>query len=277
MLNIIVDVVINMDIGSFYSLLWNNYIEVTPQAKAIHNLFTSYGESVVNDHVAFRTFSNSPIAIDKLEAVLFSLGYQRFDNYVFEAKKLVACSYNHKEKTAPKVFLSELQRQQLSAQAQGILDEIVFQIPVDCVQDPSIFWKGLLWRMPTAFVYHKLLKESEYAAWLVTMGLRVNHFTISLNHLKQIANLQSVIDLLKQNNFSVNAIGGEIKGSPNTLLEQAATLADNISVEFSDGKCQRVPSCFYEFAKRYPTKDGELFQGFVTNNADKIFESTNSG
>jgi len=36
-----------------------------------------------------------------------------------------------------------------------------------------------------------------------------------------------------------------------------------------------VPSCYYEFAKRYADKSGEIYQGFVTTSADKIFESTN--
>ena len=36
----------------------------------------------------------------------------------------------------------------------------------------------------------------------------------------------------------------------------------------------RVPSCYYEFARRYPLPSGELFQGFVPASADKIFEST---
>ncbi len=34
---------------------------------------------------------------------------------------------------------------------------------------------------------------------------------------------------------------------------------------------------FYEFAKRYPTANGKLYQGFVAASADKFFESTNVG
>ena len=36
-----------------------------------------------------------------------------------------------------------------------------------------------------------------------------------------------------------------------------------------------VPSCYYEFAKRYSDSTGQIYQGFVTASADKIFESTN--
>ena len=58
------------------------------------------------------------------------------------------------------------------------------------------------------------------------------------------------------------------------LLEQSSTLADEYSVTFSDGDMS-IPSCFYEFAKRYPLANGELYTGFVAASADKIFESTN--
>ncbi|MCW9018038.1 MAG: DUF1338 family protein, partial [Kangiellaceae bacterium] len=59
------------------------------------------------------------------------------------------------------------------------------------------------------------------------------------------------------------------------LLEQSSTLANSIEVEFAD-KRVNLPSCFYEFAMRYPTAGGELFKGFIASSADKIFESTDT-
>ena len=264
-----------MNVDTFFTRVWDAYVEVTPQAKAIYDLFTGYGENVVNDHVAFRTLSDSPIALCNLEPTLLSLGYRHQDSYVFEKKKLIARSYVHRDAGKPKIFLSELQRHQLSETAGAVLADLVAQIAEDLHPDPSIFYQGTLWRTPNNGDYQTLVHESEYAAWLVTMGLRANHFTVSVNHLQRFTDLAAVITLLKQNDYGVNAVGGEIKGSPDAFLEQAATLADNVWFEFADGERQRVPSCFYEFAKRYPTADGELFQGFVTGNADKIFESTN--
>jgi hypothetical protein len=35
-----------------------------------------------------------------------------------------------------------------------------------------------------------------------------------------------------------------------------------------------IPSCYYEFALRYPDTDGKLYSGFIAKSADKIFEST---
>ena len=83
-----------------------------------------------------------------------------------------------------------------------------------------------------------------------------------------------VNDLLKKNNFKLNTSGGEIKGSKEELLEQSSILADEMPVFFGNSK-QILPSCYYEFAKRYPGKDGKIYQGFVAKSADKIFESTN--
>jgi copper chaperone CopZ len=130
--------------------------------------------------------------------------------------------------------------------------------------------------MPTWVEYQALLAESEYAAWLLAIGLRANHFTISVNHLENYRTLQQVVQAVKEAGFALNTVGGEIKGSSEVFLEQASTLADKQQVEFADGDEHQIATCFYEFALRYPQSDGALFQGFVEGNADKIFDSTNS-
>ena len=109
------------------------------------------------------------------------------------------------------------------------------------------------------------------SAW----GYRANHFTVSINELAKFDNIETVNQALKDAGFALNTSGGEVKGSPEVLLEQSSTLADDFAVEFSDGKMS-VPSCFYEFALRYNKPDGELYTGFVAASADKIFESTNA-
>lgn len=256
-------------------MLWDDYIEIAPQAEKIHDLFTRLGETVKNDHVAFRTFSDSPIDLDHLQPVILSMGYQLQDHYTFEQKKLIARSYAHPDATAPRIFVSELMRHLLSDPVQIILERVVSQIDPDVVAGAEIFARGRLWQPVSLADYNTLADESEYAAWLVSMGLRVNHFTVSLNHLQQLTEMQQVIDLLEQHHFPINQAGGAIKGVPADLLVQASTMADQVEITFSDGQKKVVPSCFYEFAKRYKNADGELFGGFIANNADKIFESTN--
>jgi hypothetical protein len=71
----------------------------------------------------------------------------------------------------------------------------------------------------------------------------------------------------------MNDSGGEIKGTPAELLEQSSIKAGTLPIEFTDG-IHEIPSCYYEFARRYPDKNGELYGGFIAKSADKIFEST---
>ena len=76
--------------------------------------------------------------------------------------------------------------------------------------------------------------------------------------------------------FKMNKSGGLVKGSPSQFLEQSSTMAYQKEVKFEEGPYE-VPSCYYEFAKRYPLlpDSKKLYQGFVAQSADKIFESTN--
>ena len=104
-------------------------------------------------------------------------------------------------------------------------------------------------------------------------GYRVNHFAIKVNDLKDFRSLQQVNAFVKGHGYLMNAVGGEIYGTPEELLEQSSTKAEIIPVEFSDGAFE-IPSCFYEFTLRYPDAHGRLYSGFIAANADKIFEST---
>jgi hypothetical protein len=266
-----------MTVHDFFANLWSDYIKITPQAEAIRKLFLENGETVINDHVAFRTFSDCAISLEPLKAVIESLGYKAVATYRFEEKKLNAVSFEHStQKDAPKIFLSELQTHELSQDAQSIIKGMTDQIPTALDLDPSIFWRGRLWTIPTKQAHQTLVGESEYAAWLSTIGLRVNHFTVSINKLNRFEQIEQVNQLLKESGFAMNTVGGEVKGSPELLLEQSSTMADKITLTFQDGEVSSIPSCFYEFAKRYPDASGDVFEGFIEGNADKIFESTNA-
>ena len=121
--------------------------------------------------------------------------------------------------------------------------------------------------------YEKLLEVSEYAAWMAAFGFRPNHFTVNVNALKTFKGLEEVNQFLKGQGILLNTSGGEVKGTKEDLLKQSSTMANQITVDFSD-KAMVVPSCYYEFAQRFRGQDGQLYQGFVATSADKIFEST---
>ncbi|WP_019614720.1 DUF1338 domain-containing protein [Psychromonas ossibalaenae] len=260
-------------LNDFFSPLWQQYSAISPQASAIQRLFAEEGEPLVNDHIAFRTFADSPISIDYLEKEIFALGYRHLDSYHFAKKKLDARCYIHPQ-SATKIFISELLRSELSVGAQNIINKLLEQITTEACID---LHAGRIWQLPDYADYLTLLEESEYAAWLSVWGLRANHFTLFVNHFKKYRQLSQVVDLLQQQGYQLNSAGGVIKGSADDLLIQASTMADLCEVEFEDAGKQRITTCYYEFAQRFKQADGQLFQGFVPGSADKIFESTNIG
>ncbi|WP_372883041.1 DUF1338 domain-containing protein [Psychromonas sp.] len=264
-------------LNAFFDRLWQQYSAISPQAQAIHRLFESEGEVLINDHIAFRTLANCDISIKHLEKEIFALGYRHLDSYHFVEKKLDACCYVHPE-SPTKIFISELLWQELSGRAQSIIENIINQLKsAPLAHGKSRLSCGRLWALPSYADYLSLLDESEYAAWLSVWGIRANHFTLFVNHFRKYQQLSQVVELLQKNGYKLNAAGGLIKGTEGDLLIQAATMADKQFVDFKDAGRQQISSCYYEFAQRFKQKDGQLFQGFVPDSADKIFESTNSG
>jgi hypothetical protein len=262
-----------VQIGELFQALWQDYTRTTPQAARVHELLAKRGERIVNDHIAFRTFSLPEVEIEALDQVFVAAGYEAADSYEFPEKKLFAYHYEHEDPALPKIFLSELLIQGLSASAQSIIRKLVAQLKPGQSKEPGFIASGRPWTL-TFKDYEALAAESEYAAWVSAFGFRANHFTVLVNELKTFDGLAPLNQFLKDNGFALNQQGGEIKGSPKQLLEQSSTLADAVDVAFDDGN-HRIPSCYYEFARRYPTANGELFRGFIKESADKIFESTN--
>lgn len=260
-------------VKQLFDNIWQHYLAVTPSAKKVHNLLGG-GEDLINDHVAYRTFNLDKVNLEKLASSLISLGYKECGTYTFEAKKLNAKHFEHEDLTLPKVFISELLVEQFSPQVQAIIERLVEQVDAKQVLQQEFLYSGVHWSLSYE-EYQVLLNESEYAAWLAAWGYRANHFTVSINHLNDVDSIEEVNETLKKGGFKLNCAGGEIKGDPQVKLEQSSTMADSAMVAFTD-KTMEIPSCFYEFAKRYPLDSGDLYTGFVAASADKIFESTNT-
>jgi hypothetical protein len=263
-----------MNRTEFFTALWKQYIQVTPQAHRIQALFKARGENVINDHVAFRTFDIKGFDLDRASELLATIGYEPFDSYAFPDKHLRAKAFwVPNDSSAPKIFFSELIRAELDEEAQVIINEVTRYL------EGELTLKDLTgcypFHKPTFDQYQSLANTSEYAGWLSTMGYQANHFTVSINALNTLSTMDEVVELLTQNEYDLNTVGGIIKGTPADYLVQSSTLADTIEFEFKDGVSKQIPSCFYEFAQRFQTDNGELFQGFVTNNANAIFDSTN--
>lgn len=267
-------------LNDVWKMLWRDYASSNPHAEKVYGLLlkreNEHGhkiDSLVNDHVAFRTFKHPKIGLDVLAGFFLNMGYEYKKDYHFEQKKLYAKHFEHKtDPKQPKVFISELLTEQFSDRVQKAVELVAGSIPPKLLSEPDFLWAGRTWDVSYE-TYKALLEESEYAAWMYVFGFRANHFTVSFNDLKSFRDLSELNEFLKANGFQMNSSGGEIKGSPSEYLEQSSTLAGKVKVEFQEGSFE-VPACYYEFARRYEEEDGKLYTGFVAKSADKIFEST---
>lgn len=263
----------NPSLNTFLQKMWTDYVNINPQAQKIYNLFSQTGENIINDHIALRTFNHPKLGIKSLAQHFTKYGYEERGEYFFTEKKLYAKHYENKDASCPKIFISELELEKVSPFIQETINQCVETIDENKMNDENFVFSGRHWISNHA-TYLKLATESEYASWVYAYGFRPNHFTVSINHLRNFTDIHKLNHFIKSNNFILNASGGEIKGTPQELLEQSSTMASEVRLQFADG-VYPTPGCYYEFAKRYPMTNGNLYQGFIAKSADKIFESTN--
>ena len=260
---------------NIFNRLWKLYTTQNPSTKRIYDLFTAQDEHVLHDHIALRTFNDPRMNIDVLAKIFIENGYEERGTYEFKAKKVFGKHFEHKsDPNATKVFISELLAEQFSEYLQSTIYEYLDSVGEEIYDDQDLIYKGSIWGKIPYETYTRLREESEYAAWLLVYGFRVNHFAINVNELKKFKSLEQVNEFVKKNGYLMNTSAGEIYGTPAELLEQSATRAEIIPFEFRNGVFE-IPSCFYEFTRRYTDERGKLYNGFIAANADKIFESTN--
>ena len=262
-------------LDQLFEKLWNNYVDLTPLAQKVKTLLEQEGEVIENDHIALRTFNLPETNISTISEIFLKLGYEEKGEYHFEQKKLYAKHFEHKSENYPKVFISELLLEKFSSDFQEMIKNKVRSIDSKFYKKEDLMLQGRPWEL-SYLEYERLKVESEYGAWVAAIGFRPNHFTVFINKLQKFSDIKELNSFLKKNDVQLNTSGGEIKGSVEVFLEQSSTLADSTTVTFKDGD-YLIPSCYFEFAKRYPLNDGKLYQGFVAGSADKIFESTNKG
>lgn len=259
-----------MTLDQFFDWAWTRYLTNTSLVKQVVDLLVGHGEKIVNDHIAIRTFDHPSIKAQFLAKFFLMHGYEEKGEYDFPAKKVRA--WHFEKEGYPKVFISELKTFEFEPEVQEVLNKLVAQIPKGYTVE-KLFVNERPWNLDQK-TYEFLADKSEYASWVAAWGFEPNHFTVLVNELKEYNSLPKLNELLKYNGFKLNSAGGEIKGSPEVYLEQSSIMADRSVVKFSDGELE-IPSCYYEFAYRYPMENGERYEGFVAASADKIFESTN--
>ena len=279
--------------------LMSRYQERVPNVKTILNAMVSQGiisdtSDIENDHIAFRTLGVPQLGIASFEKIFMHYGYQKRDYYNFEGKKLDAYWFSPPEPRYPRIFVSELRVGDLSDEAQRIIHSYTQEVTSDPVDSLNLddgdavddFLHQPLWRTPTLSDYLTLLKESEYAAWVIYNRYYLNHFTISVHNLPEGYNTIAQFNkFLEQQGIKLNDSGGKIKESPDGGLLQSSTVAQMIEAEFAQGEKHTISGSYVEFAERrvlpeFADLPADQVQrqhrrdGFEAGNADKIFEST---
>ncbi len=273
-------------------------------ALKVKQTIESMGGHYINDHIAFRTFGLPGFGIESIAAPFKALGYQKGGDYYFEAKKLKAIHLEYPEdNTLPKIFISELMVERLSAENQGFIRAHtrkvdssygrgvigIDQVNLDhfdsvrhAIDATYLHLDTTPWPWVTFEAYNQLKKESEYASWVAAFGNRVNHFTISIHQSKIFDDIRQINEAVQRVGIKLNDSGGLVKGSREVALEQSSTVADRIYWPFAEDRLEVIPYAYIEFARRFPRdpklqppwKHDDLYHGFEELSADKIFEST---
>lgn len=279
--------------------LMRRYAERVPDVKTIINAMVkggiiASGGDIENDHIAFRTMGVPQLGVKSFEKIFLHYGYQKRDHYYFEGKKLDAWWYSPLRETDPRIFVSELRVGDLTEESQRIIRSYTDEVktdPADALdldngEEVDHFLHKPLWRTPTVADYQTLLKESEYAAWVIYNRYYLNHFTISVHNLPEGYNTVADFNqFLEGIGIKLNTSGGKIKTSPDGGLIQSATVAEMIDASFADEEKLRISGSYVEFAERKVLPEFQNLtedqisrkhrrDGFEAANADKIFEST---
>ena len=286
--------------------LWNVYQEKVTYVNPVKQAIAERKDEWNEDHIAFRTFKGTALDAKALASLFEIFGYEKQDVYFFAEKKLDAfwlkppVSANEPQKNClPKIFISELRLEDFPSEVNEVIRKYTDTqkvLPFDSIRKSFAAGKysevrsgvfqvlnSIPWQRPSYQDYQFLTQHSEYAAWTLLFGSIPNHFTVSVHLMNSFENLTEFSEHVEtQLNIPLNKSGGVIKGNPEVLLEQFSTMASKIPYLFQEGLYE-VPYAFIEFAFRFKLENQpekglweNYYQGFVMNNADKIFESTNS-
>ncbi|MCI0920480.1 DUF1338 domain-containing protein [Sphingobacterium rhinopitheci] len=286
---------LNIVLNDLFEHYRKNVVDVDKITNALlQNGVVQKQEDIVNDHIAFRTLGVPNLGIKSFEKIFLALGYTKKDYFNFEGKKLDAYWFAPPEPHYPRIFVSELRVGDLSQKTQDIIAKYTAAIVVDPVEAIDLnngrqiaeFLQKPLWDIPTSEEYKALLEESEYAGWVIYNRYYLNHYTISIHELKDGYNtLEQFNDFLLSIGVKLNNAGGVIKTSADGLLRQSSTVSALYNATFADDKIVQIAGSYVEFAERavlpqfsHLSKEEitsvHRRDGFETNNADKIFEST---
>jgi hypothetical protein len=180
-----------MAVSSFLGKAWTRYVKLCPDASRIHRLLIDRGETIIHDHVAFRTFNIDGISKKDLGKVFEEMGYAKVnDDLTFPSKGLEASYYIHTvDPSQPKIFISELLTENFSPELQTWIKQVTstrltksgshnISGPSSSSSSPTPslgeeFFLTPTWAPVRLEDYQRFYAESEYAAWTAAFGIQV--------------------------------------------------------------------------------------------------------
>jgi hypothetical protein len=293
--------------GLLFDRLWEQYTGRVPCAKHYADLVAEKGGKVVIDHIAFRTLNahtgEQPEGIRAIRHILNFLEYKPVTKYNFQKKKLKATHFEHPDENLPKIFVSQLEVNELPEWAQSAINNTVNNTSY-LITDKSLELLRILeengalpseaaeylinnlvqyfrrpWNIPLKEDVLKLNDISQYGAWVLLHGNSVNHFAVLTNYqnVKEWPDLETTAKALAEAGIPIKE---HIEGEKDGKLRQTATLAvkEEVKVKGDSGiENMTWTYAYFELAQRnYTEENGKqiLFNGFLGEQANHLFDMT---
>jgi hypothetical protein len=281
--------------------LWIQYRDRVSYVRQYEETVAKLGGSFFNDHIAFRTLAwqRPQVGIVTLARLFESLGYVHANCYQFPDKYLRSIHYQHSNPRLPKLFITELQSWVLSAKASAVIDSAMEEHP-PALADDALFdlarldsvsaarRKELLtsakkwfdapfWSPRNDAEIDLVNSESQFAAWVLVHGYRVNHFTALVNShgIAAMDDIEKTVSVLKSAGIPMKT---DIEGARGSKLRQTATEAVMVDVPTKTGT-KPWTYAYFEIAERGDITDPATgargrFEGFLGPQATNLFEMT---
>lgn len=244
--------------------LWDGYVRDVPHVGRFVELYGArHGQPFENDHIALRTVARagagSGLAI--FVPVFERLGWVVRDAYVFDDVHLRAVYLS--QAGLPRVFVSELDVDAMPEAVAAALRRAPPDPPPPADVDALAAWFCAPPPPPRDDVESVAL-TSQYGAWCLCFGRRVNHFTAAVD------DVQAWQERLLADGVPMKTgIEGAPIGPGGTGLRQTATAAADVDVAFADQTTAKKPYAYFEIAERHGG-----FDGFLASQARQLFDQT---
>jgi hypothetical protein len=288
-----------------FDALWVEYRGRVKYVQMYEDVVAKLGGTFFNDHIAFRTFARQrpQVGVVTLSRLFQALGYIAAGCYQFPDKHLTSVHFQHANPRLPKLFISELETWKLSENAGRIIDAALAQHPPaisdgalhdlahdekasaerrqELLEETKRWFSNPLWGPPAIEDVRELNKESQFAAWVLVHGYRVNHFTALVNShgTPALDDIEKTITAMKGGGIPMKA---EIEGARGSKLRQTATeavMVESPMLEAGEPRPTLWTYAYFEIAERGVVADPETgrtgrFEGFLGPQATNLFEMT---